>query len=244
MNTERVLQTAENYIGFRSRGLRTNNFGAKAGHNTEIWSGSFVQVVLRETDNYFPVHFSNTTAALSYARLRNLTVRAPQPGDVVFYTFPTDESLAQPHVGIVTDVEKWKKQGIFQAIEGETAPNSSRKHPQPADGVWKRTRYATEVLEFVRMHNWKAGNAKNALSISEVDHEFTPLGRGKHVETVQKALEDVFGSRIRSVRKGVWDAPTSHAYSQWQRFTGYAVTGVPDSDSLMFLGVETGRWVG
>lgn len=244
MNTERVLQTAENYVGFRSRALRTNDFGAKAGHNTEIWAGSFVQVVLRESDCYFPVHFSNTAGALEYAHLRNLTVKTPRAGDIVFYTFSTDGSFTQPHVGIVTDVEKWKKQGIFQAIEGETAPNSSRKHPQPADGVWKRTRYATEVAEFVRMQDWKPGNAKKAPGISTVDHDYTYLGRGEHIETVQRALEDVFGSRIRAVRKGVWDAPTSHAYAQWQRITGHTPTGLPDIDSLVFLGVETGRWIG
>lgn len=243
MNTDRVLQVAESYIGFRSRALRTNDFGAKAGHNTEIWAGSFVQVVLRESDNYFPVHFSDTASALAYARTRNLTVKTPQAGDIVFYTFTTDGKLTQPHIGIVTDAEKWKSNGNFQAIEGETAPNASRKHVQPSDGVWRRTRYATEVADFVRMQDWKAGKPVKNPSRIVFNAKFTYLGKGEHVELVQRALGDVFGNRLRGLKRGMWDSQTSHAYSQWQRITGVPATGLPDEQSLVLLGVETGRWV-
>ncbi len=244
MNTETVLRIAESYVGFRSRALRTNDFGAKAGRNLEIWSGSFVHVVLQESGAAFGVHFSDTVASLNYCRLRNLTVKTPKPGDLVFYTFSTDGTLAQPHVGIVTDTDKWAKQGIFKAIEGETAPNASRKHVHPADGVWKRTRYAVEVLEFVRMQNWKPFRANSNVAYDLASLDFTPLARGKHIETVQKALGDLYGNRVRSLRKGVWDGPTSHAYSDWQRIVGVKPTGTPTAQDLADLGVETGRWLG
>lgn len=246
MDTERVVTTAEGYIGFRSRALRTNDFGAKAGHNTEIWAGSFVQTVFQETDNKFPVHFSDTASALNYARLRNLTVKTPQRGDLAFYTFSTDGAFSQPHIGFVTDTDMWKERGIFQAVEGETSPNASRTHVQPADGVWKRSRYATEISDFVRMQDWKPGLRVRGINSEVLNANFTYLGQGKHVETVQRALSDVFGSRLRGVHRGMWDAPTSHAYSEWQRITGVKPTGLPsdrNAPCLELLGVETGRWM-
>lgn len=238
------LQVAESYVGFRSRALRTNDFGAKTGFNTQIWSGSFLQVIFQESawdDVFFPqVHWSHTVHALEYVRLRNLTVKTPKPGDVVFLAYGTD-GMSQPHVGIVADVQNWKDRGILQVIEGETAPNTSKGHSGIADGVWKRTRYAAEVLEFARMENWRRAPFRRNVTDIEVT-DFKYLGRGKHVEIVQRALADVYGNRIRGVKKGMWDAQTSHAYAQWQRMTGNEPTGLPDKVSLFALAVESGRF--
>lgn len=237
------LQLAESYIGFRSRALRTNDFGAKAGHNTKTWAGSFVQVVLQESnwDDFYA--FAHTTSALNFCKLFNLTVTEPREGDIVFYTFPTDlVDMGQQHIGIVADVQKWKSQGIFQAIEGETAPNSSKKHVMMPDGVFKRTRYAAEVAEFVRLDRLKVPKLRrNAPLVLPSDIHF--LRNGDSVAHVQRALADVFGNRIRGVRKGIWDAGTAHTYGEWQRMMGFEATGLPSDGGLGPLGRLTGRFV-
>lgn len=237
------LQIAESYVGFRSRALRTNDFGAKTGHNTEIWSGSFLQVVFQEAwPGQFLPALAHTASALHFAELYNLTVTEPRPGDVVFYTFPTDLlGMAQQHVGIVSDVQNWKSQGQIQAIEGETSPNSARKHAGTPDGVWKRTRYATEITHFVRFERLKQRKMRrNPPNVTASAIQY--LKNGSAVPHIQLALSDVFGNDIRGVRKGVWDAGTAHAYGAWQRFYGEEPTGLPSRDSLHALGHLTGRF--
>lgn len=238
------IQIAESYIGFRSRALRTNDFGAKTNNNTKIWSGSFLQVVFNEAwaADWAPVSFTHTVHALEYVRMRNLTVSKPRVGDVVFLAYGTDGDMSQPHVGMVADVQNWKDRGILQVIEGETAPNTAKGHSGIADGVWKRTRYAAEVLEFARMENWTAGYYREGKRPLLDPKDFKYLGRGKNVEIVQRALGDIFGNRLRGLKKGMWDAQTSHAYAQWQRITGHTATGLPDIDSFAKLSLESGRF--
>ncbi len=238
------LQIAESYIGFRSRALRTNDFGAKTGHNTEIWSGSFLQVVHQEAGWDLPVSLVHTGNLLHFAQLFHLTVETPEEGDLVLYTFPTDlVGMAQPHIGIVSSVENWKSQGLFHAIEGETAPNSSKRVSGIADGVYKRSRWATEVLAFIRLRNLHTPKLRR--KAPTVDHTAVHyLKNGPAVPEIQKALKYVFGTRIRGLSKGKWDAGTAHAYAEWQRMCGTEPTGLPGDPDLAYLGVLTGRFVG
>lgn len=241
MNTT-PLEVAESYVGFRSRALRTNDFGAATGHNTKTWAGSFVEVCFRESGKDLVVDFSETASALAYCQMVGAVVKTPSPGDVVFYAFATDYEVSQMHVGIVSDVQNWKDRGQFTAIEGEMAPNASKKYNGLPDGVWHRTRYATEVAFFVSPDRIP-GPVPLRKGAPTIDSSgILPLTRGTKIETIQKALSDVFGDRIRGVRKGIWDAPTGHAYGQWQRITNTDPQGVPDDVSLAQLGVVTGRF--
>jgi len=184
----------------------------------------------------------HTASALHFARVMNLTVKTPRVGDIAFYTFPTDGLMSQGHAGIVTDVQDWKTQGLIHAIEGETSTNSTLRYADATDGVWKRSRFATEILEFARFENLRTAPLRRKAPTLD-GTKIRYLKRSDQAPEIQRALGDVFGNRVRGLRKGVWDAATSHAYAEWQRMTGHEPTGLPKDGGLAELGYLTGRFV-
>ena len=234
----KIVEAAKSYEGFTARGNNSNTFAIDAGLTGEQfqWDGAFIDRVLGTAEvSDFPSH-SNTSAALSYY-MRNGRVRTkPRAGDIVFYAFQTSSGTASfdsPHVGIVTDVARWKKESSFRAIEAQV--NSGHpKAAQEENGVYERTRYATDVLAFVRVDTRKK-LSKQVVSEKELitvrpaalircstaqqSASARPELR-KGIEAVQIALAAHPAVKLQNANRGVYDSKTRSAAAAFQRFLG------------------------
>lgn len=240
----RVLSTASRQVGYVAQANRASAFGQRVGLPNQTWAGSFLDVVFTEATASLSVPtFAYTPSALAYFVEHNRLFRQPKQGDIVFYAFPTEDSLAQPHVGIVTDTSNWKVNGAFKAIEAQTdsgLPRGSRDK----DGVYERIRYSTDVLAFARPKfqarstdmklNFLYSPDRASEYIAKVNSSITNQPFDEVAE-IQMRLASTVG--LRNARRGVFDAHTRSAYAKWQRFMGYGnrATGQPDADSLTQL---------
>ena len=149
--------TAKKYIGYHSESLQRNIFGERVGYNSQPWSGSFVDVVARESGVHLP-SFVYTPAAAAEAVRNGLVVSSPAAGDIAIFNFAsssagqgtTASSFSMPHCGIVVDVTKVKTDGAFQVVEANSTGESARFESEQRDGVYLRTRRMTDVMLFVR----------------------------------------------------------------------------------------------
>lgn len=151
--TARVIEHAKSYTGTISRASKVNGFGQTTGMNGSSWDGSFLETVFRETGTDAGTSLTSTAGALAYYHRVNRVYSKPRPGDIVFFAWSTDtvDGLGQPHVGLVSEVDKtaWKRYGKFRTVEGQIDSGTPRGR-QEQDGVYSRTRYATDVIGFAR----------------------------------------------------------------------------------------------
>lgn len=237
----RALATASRHIGYVAQSNRNSIYGQKVGLPNQTWNGAFLDVVFFESTASLEVPtFAYTPNALAFFVERNRLFRKPQKGDIVFYAFPTEDGLTQPHVGIVTDTSNWRVNRSFKAIEGQTdsgLPRGSRDK----DGVYERIRYITDVLAFARpgIKVTKSLRAPNFLYTPDRSSEYIAKVNSSltnqpfdEVAEIQIALASKVG--LRDANRGVFDNHTRSAYAKWQRFIGYGprATGQPDPDSL------------
>lgn len=238
----KIVEAAREYLGFTARGNNSNTFAIEAGLTGEQfqWDGAFVDRVLTNAGlTGFPAH-GNTSAALSFY-LRNGRHRSnPKPGDLVFFSFQTSSHTASfdaPHVGIVSDVSRWKKESSFRAIEAQV--NSGQpKAPSEENGVYERVRYATDVLAFIRVPNRNerteslkrlAKQKENLITVrpAQLTRCLTQQQAAsakaevrRAVETVQLALAAHPAVKLRNANRGVYDSKTRSAAAAFQRFIG------------------------
>ncbi len=240
VQVQNLIDQARSHVGNRSRAQKINPYGAAVGQDGQAWAGSFLEVVFRESGEKGQPNLVSTTAALGEFTRSNRIFRVPKAGDLVFYNFSTDHAFAQLHIGLVTDVSKWKKTGAFRVVEGQTA-SGLPKGPQESDGVYERTRYGTDVLAFARPKYGKT------LTVSVPDTgpfvqpaNVQPGKRGKSVVLLQSALNDAVGAV--GMLRGTFDAPTVSAVARFQRYIGYTgerANGQPDETTLRRLALET-----
>lgn len=236
-NTNKIVETARDYLGYTARGNNSNTFSISAGLTGEYfpWDGAFVDRVLAESGvQGYPAH-GNTAAALSFYLDSWLVRTNPQAGDLVFYAFQTASGTASfdsPHIGVVTDVSRWKKDQSFRAVEGQV--NSGQpKAPKEANGVYERTRFKADVLCFVRIkpvkHVKRPAKQKESITVrpaaltrctsAQQAASARPELR-REVEAVQLALASHPFIKLRNANRGVYDAKTRSAAAAFQRFIG------------------------
>jgi hypothetical protein len=235
-----TAQTASRHVGYVAQSNRNSVYGNRVGLPNQTWNGAFLDVVFLESTASLSVPtFAYTPSALAYFVEHNRIFRKPKRGDIVFYAFPTEDSLGQPHVGIVTDVSMWKVNRSFKAIEAQTdsgLPRGSRDK----DGVYERIRYITDVLAFarpkgksrrLRASNFSYSPDRSSEYIAKVNSSLTNQPFDEVAE-IQLALSTKVG--LRDARRGVFDNHTRSAYAKWQRHMGYGnrATGQPDAPSL------------
>ena len=242
-NRDLTVETASRHVGYVAQANRNSVYGNRVGLPNQTWSGSFLDVVFAESTASLSVPtFAYTPSALAYFVEHNRLFRKPKKGDIVFYAFPTEDSLGQPHVGLITDTTNWKLNRSFKAIEAQTdsgLPRGSRDK----DGVYERVRYITDVLAFARPRT-KLGLAR---SLRASNFTYTPDRASEYIAKVNASLTNQSFSEVaeiqiqlsikvglRDARRGVFDAHTRSAYAKWQRHMGYGnrATGQPDSPSL------------
>lgn len=234
---------ARSHLGYRTRTGLDSYYAGLVGYQGLAWNGAFVDVVARETGLLVPACVNTTSGLAEFIRMRRWHAR-PEPGDIVFYNFPTGtDGLAHGHVGIVTDTREWKRLGKILAVEGMTDSGLPKQNIKTFDGVYERVRTRHEILGFGRP-DYRPGRERPTDVDGLPEIKLAALRPGKRngqVERVQRALAVKTG--LRGQRPGEWDGLTLTAYAQWQRLIGYVgkdVTGMPDEPSLSRLGRETG----
>ena len=232
-----LIETARSHVGMRSRAMKVNPYGQSLGYDGQAWSGVFLEFVLREAGVHTEPSQISTVASLSEYVRRNRLYVNPKPGDIVYLSYSTDHIFAQPHVGLVTETEKWKTDRSFRAVFGQIASGLS-KGPQEADGVYERTMYAADVLAFARPtyrdRPEPSGQPVPTVAAANVQ----PGKKNKSVLLVQQALHAAVGAT--GMTKGVFDARTQNSVSRYQRTIGYLQgNGLPDELTLRRLAVDT-----
>ena len=236
-----VIDFARDHLGYRARSGRVTDFGARLGHDGKAWDGAFLDFVYAKNSVSPGTGLVSTTAALAYFTRMNRLFSRPKVGDIVFFAFSTDDNgFGQPHVGLVTEVRDWNRDGSFRAIEGMTASGLA-KGPQEADGVYSRKRYRTDVLAFARP------KLTTVTAPPTVTH--TPVLRpasfqaNKHsnqTALLQFALHEVTGEDKFS--RGTFDAHTARAVAAYQRKVGILpATGTVTDVTLNRLARDTGN---
>lgn len=252
-----LVETASEFVGFTSR-QNNNPFLVHAQVNGDFqWDGSFVDALLDKTagEGYLP-SLNNTTTALQFFLKNGWQRRAPKPGDIVFFGYPTEQGsrigYQSPHVGVVSQTDTWKQHRTFRVIEAQTH-SGQPKAPRDNNGVYERTRHETDVTVFVRIPE-KLFAARSAAETAATSHIVRPahLERcitrdkaasakpefRKSVETVQLALAAHPAVRLQNADRGVFNAKTRAALAAFQRFSGIPVTecnGKPTVQTLDLL---------
>lgn len=242
------IAEARAHVGYTARPGRESAYTQSTGYTSAPWDGAFIDTVARRSGTVDSLpRMIYPPAGLSEFIRTNQVSKKPQPGDIVFFTFSTGQHFESPHVGIVTDVTGWSSHGSFKCIEGMT-DSGNPKAPNNADGVYERVRYKTDVLIFGRaawgrkkFTGFDGQENPNAypVRVSAVQPgNRKPLAQ---VRRVQDAL--VVTCSLGYFQDGVFDGSTKAAYASWQRKLGYVgkdANGIPDSESLRFLGKTTG----
>ena len=250
-----LAQAASAYTGYTARDVN-NTFAISTGYTGGFqWDGSFIDRVLKDAEaaSSLPSHV-NTAVALAFYIKNGWLHSKPAPGDLVFYNFPTASqtvSFDPGHVGVVTDVSKWKTASTFRAIEAQVS-SGLPKAASDTNGVYERTRYETDVAAFVRIPNRLLGVSTQDLEVpaatSNIQVRTAYLDRcvpgkvqtakpefRKAVEAVQVALSNHPGVQLRNVDRGVYNGQTRAAIAAFQRLQGYPAeecTGIANIKTL------------
>ena len=247
-----LVQAAREYVGYTAR-PGTSIFQTELGYTGEMfqWDGAFVDRVFKDAGLEGPAHVHTASALAFY--IRNGWLRdKPMPGDLVFFGYSGEggtPAFDSPHIGVVTATDTWKSHGSFRVVEGQVS-NGLPKSPQDGNGVYERTRYATDVLCFVRtrktprvaaaaetdatLHIVKIAQLNRCTSAAQAASA-KPEFR-KSVELVQVALAEHPAVRLRNAERGVFNAQTRAAVAAFQRYHGLSnATGALDLKTLEAL---------
>lgn len=245
MTVERFLEEAKTHLGYKTRPSGLSDFGQRIGYNGHDipWSGAFIDCVARDSGIFIPacVYTPNALAEAIYSKRVKTD---PRPGDIVFYNFPTLTDFGMPHIGIVTDVSRWKSEKIFIAIEGQV--NSGLpKASKDKTGIFPRIRGKWDVVCFYRP-DFKLRPAKgpeNSQTGTKTIkmHNIRPGKAHPEVKIVHQALSRFFN--LRQIPRDTFDPELQKIFARWQKFIGFVgedALGVPNPPSLARLGRETG----
>jgi murein L,D-transpeptidase YcbB/YkuD len=253
-----IAEAASAYTGYTSRDVN-NTFAISSGYTGGFqWDGAFIDRVLKDAGaaSVLPRHVNTATALAFY--IKNGYLRSkPLAGDLVFYNFPTASqtvSFDPGHIGVVTDASKWKTAHAFRAVEAQVA-SGLPKAASEENGVYERTRFATDVATFVRIPRYllarttdtKAEAAAPTLNIRTAHFERCAPGKAqtakpefrKSVEIAQLALAAHPGVRLQNADRGVYDRQTRAALAAFQRLQGFPpseCTGQANVKTLEALG--------
>lgn len=241
----RFLDETRSHLGYRPRPGGISEFAIRTGYKGESipWSGSFVDCVARDAGIVIPSCVYSSSGLGEFVASRRAHTD-PQPGDIVFYSFPTGAQFGMPHVGIVMACDEYMQTGTFLAIEANVNPGLPKGHAD-RDGIYERVRYRDDVIMFGRPDfDFRPGKETEMqtgrLFIKE--QNVRPGRQNPDVQTVQLALSTIV-TLDDSIVWSKFDSTTQRAYSRWQRLIGYVYpdsTGIPDLASLKLLGERSG----
>lgn len=250
-----VLNALE-YVGYTAQADKNSQFGTRVGHPNRAWSGSFVDVVARESGLALTSCVYPPAALAEFFHVRRIHEK-PQQGDLVFFAASSDAAFGSPMVGIVVDTSGWKTDGRVSVIAGQVS-TGLRRGSQESNGVYRRDYYLSDIICFARpdfraqtpeppetgsLRDMEEFARRQDLPVLAVAH-FAHGHRGSSkVELLQTALAAVL-TGVTELERGSYDAKTRSAYARYQRSIGYVgsdrANGLPDTHSLTRLGEMSG----
>ena len=241
---DRILQVATSYEGYSAAAGSADIFSSKVGKPGAHWNGIYVDVVLMEAGLELPTTHVLTAAALRYYMISGRLHTTPKPGDVAFFTFPTDSETGpynQMHVGIVTGTENLLRDGSFKVIEGQIDPGLPKSGLRAKNGVHVRTRYLTDVVGFGRPA-LKPKSLTDELSselLTKPTLKASIMKAGLKHPTVAILQQELKAAKLfTGTYTGILDVRTVAAVASFQRTIGYVgsqASGIPDKQTLMRL---------
>lgn len=255
------IAEAGKWLNYVSRPGGGNIFSERVGYTAHgaPWDGAFIDCVAQDANVYVPSLINSSSGLAEFFWARRV-VHSPRPGDIVFFAFGTDANFGPGHVGIVADVESWKSDGSFIAIEANVAGQGKL---EGRDGVCFMTRWHNDVIAFGRpaflrrkkkprpgkdqkdetgqlLREPRPGMDSPVLTglvFSKIEKQSKFRRRSEEIELIQKSLAGFGG--MRGANPGIWDSATKSAMARFQRRIGYAgnlANGKPDIASLEVLG--------
>lgn len=241
-----VVSAAESHLGYTARADRVNSFGERIGINGQPWDGIFVDYVLREVGLPNPPAHLYPPVALAHYISTGRFYTKPRRGDIAFFQTSTVSDFGSPHIGIVTDVDRWTIDGTFSTIEGMT-DNGLPKADGSPNGVYRRVRHRLETVGFGRP-NLTARHRDVPVLTDDLPRvvlaQVRPGVKHPNVTVVQLALAKVTG--VRGLPQGHFDGRTRAAFASFQRSLGRILSrasGVPDPESMQALSERSGFFV-
>lgn len=138
---KKVLEIARRELGTKESPANSNRtkYGKWYGMDGQPWCMMFVQWCFHQAGMPLPYKSASCSCLLVWYRLNRLgsVVKAPQPGDIVIYSFG--------HTGIVESVGS----GTITAIEGNTSPGEAGSQDN-GGMVCRRTRKTSTVTAYIR----------------------------------------------------------------------------------------------
>jgi hypothetical protein len=244
MQPDTVIKTAEAWLGYVTGLNGRTPFGERSSYDLN-WAGSFIDAVFHDAGMRIPSCVYSSSGLAEFIKQGRVKDK-PQPGDIVFFAFPTGDNFGVSHVGLVADTSRWKTDGLVGTIEAQVNSGLPKSDPS-LRGVFRRIRSGHEIIAFARPDFKKKGqpgarkletDQRAGLTLINI----RPGRRNKSIGLVQVALMKVTGS-LGKITVDMFDGQTQHAYARWQRQIGYAndrATGIPDAISLQLLGEITG----
>lgn len=230
MTHQKVLQflkAAQANIGYKSLAFNESEYAKIHGYPGSPWNGAYLETARLAAGLGGPA-LTSSTAALAWFTRKSRLYRRPKPGDVAFFAFSTQGNFAQPHIALVTEVQK---HGFFRVLEGQ----SGRDENQILANTW----HTQDTIGFGRL---PTADPKPAVPQPMLTLRLrTLLTDTRAIEAVQVALGEVV--HMQDAQRGRWDTVTRTAYFAWQRECGvYGLHGKPDRVSLRRLADVTGRF--
>ena len=263
-----IVETAREYLGFTARGNNSNTFSidAEVTGTSFQWDGAFVDRILKQANIDGTPKHTNTAAALSFYLRSGAARKNPKTGDLVFFSFQTSSHTASfdgPHIGIVSDTSRWRKDQTFRSIEAQISSGQPRASADD-NGVFERTRYSTDVLTFVRLpqktrrdvvesDDTPTASEKELITVRPaaltrcMNSQQAASAKPQHrraVQEVQVALAAHSAIQLRNANRGVYDAKTRSAAAAFQRYIGRMpekCTGMLTVDDLQALSTHKNR---
>lgn len=241
-----VVLAAESHLGYTARQSRQNVFGERIGIDGQPWDGIFIDHVLRDVGLPIPAPHMYSPVALAHYISTGRFYTRPRRGDIAFFQTSTVSDFGSPHVGIVTDVERWTIDGTFSTIEGMT-DNGLPKADGSPNGVYRRVRHRLETVGFGRP-NLTARHMESHVLTDDLPRvvlgQVRPGMKHPSVTVVQLALGKVTG--VRGLPQGHFDGRTRAAFASFQRSLGWIISrasGIPDVESMRALSARSGFFI-
>lgn len=212
MTINEVLTKAINELGVSEYPANSNNVKYNTwyyGHLVEgkeyPWCAVFISFLFKDSPGL--IKKTNSCAQmLEWCEAHNLIVHHPQPGDIIFFKYSTNNRRTN-HVGIVTSVQN---DNNFNTIEGNTSMTSNDNGGK----VMQRRRTRKNVVAFARPRYDDLKNYRPTLKLG---------CKGESVEILQSLL--ITKGYIIEM-DGVFGPNTKEAVKEFQKSSGLKTDGI------------------
>jgi hypothetical protein len=142
-----VIKLAQQELGYVETPVNRTKYGTWYGMDKQPWCAMFVSYCFYFSELPLPIKnkkgFAYCPDGVNWFKQQNRFFDDPQPGDVVFFDWPTDQVFRAQHVGIVESINA---DGSVKTIEG----NTSSSNDSNGGRVMQRTRKRSLIVGFGR----------------------------------------------------------------------------------------------